>query len=85
MKECKNPGFCNCMSSLIAKLRLRVVIKADREAVPCGRWVIRRRITWGEAFHPWRTQHPLATTPTELPLLRKLFDKRPRYRWEVRR
>lgn len=59
-------------SSLLAKLRLKHVIAADRAAVPCGRWVnIRSR-------HPeWLLLRRLRVG--EVP------DWRPIYRYEVRR
>lgn len=81
MKECKKPGFCNCMSSLIAKLRLRGVIKADREAAPCGRWVRVRSDDLLERVF-WLNVASNARGWLRAKCLSKL---KPRYRYEVRR
>lgn len=53
-----------------AKARLRWAIRADREAVPCGRWVLRSGLCFGPYW--WHTSEGV-------------IDARPRLRWEVRR
>lgn len=65
----------------IAKLRLRWVIRADRKAVPTGRWVC---VT--SPMGPGHLQRIIDRyLPSGQPFMRSLLWRKPRYRWEVRR
>lgn len=70
-------------SAAVAKHRLRNIIAADREAVPCGRWEkIERGAYWwvfmGSVYLRWMKDGGWIGRQAE----RRL---KPRYRWRVRR
>lgn len=62
-------------SAWMARQRLRNVIRADRAAVPCGRWE-----ATGRCFPQFAGR-----SMTTAELVASYYDRRPRYRYEVRR
>lgn len=72
------------MSSLIAKQRLRDVIKQDRADVPCGRWVRVQRLRQPMTASGMAL---LAADPQRWGKIGGWLDSldRTRYRYEIRR
>lgn len=68
-------------SAMLAVRRLHAVIAADRQAVPCGRWVRIERPIRIPKLDGWLGIFPA----TRAPLWRTFKPVKPRYRYEVRR